>query len=83
MSFVVEAEGLVRDFGEVRALDGLSFQVKKGEIYGLIGSNGLGNSEISSPEGSKYESYASFCWVIAFFGGSYLWYHIHGLLEAL
>ena len=44
MSLAVEAEGLVKVFGEVRALDGLSFQVKNGEIYGLIGPNGAGKT---------------------------------------
>ena len=44
MSFVVEVEGLVKDFGEVRALEGLSFHVKNGEVYGLIGPNGAGKT---------------------------------------
>ena len=44
MSFAVEAEELVKVFGEVRALDGLSFQVENGEIYGLIGPNGAGKT---------------------------------------
>lgn len=38
---------------------------------------------MSSPEGSKYIWYASFCWVIALFVGSYLWYYIHGLPGAI
>jgi len=44
MSFVVEAEKLVKVFGEVRALDGLSFKVEKAEIFGLIGPNGAGKT---------------------------------------
>ena len=44
MSFVVEAEKVVKVFGEVRALDGLSFKVEKAEIYGLIGPNGAGKT---------------------------------------
>lgn len=44
MSTAVEVNELVKVFGEVRALDGLSFQIKKGEIYGLIGPNGAGKT---------------------------------------
>jgi len=44
MEFAVEAKDVVKDFGEIRALDGLSFKVKRGEIYGLIGPNGAGKT---------------------------------------
>ena len=44
MSVAVEDNELVKVFGEVRALDGLSFQMKEGEIYGLIGPNGAGKT---------------------------------------
>ena len=44
MKFAVEAEKVVKDFGEIRALDGPSFNVGQGEIYGLIGPNGAGKT---------------------------------------
>jgi len=44
MGFAVEAENLVKQFGEIRALDHLSFQVREREIYGLIGPNGAGKT---------------------------------------
>ena len=44
MSVAVEVNELVKTFGEVRALDGLSFRVNTGEIYGLIGPNGAGKT---------------------------------------
>jgi ABC-2 type transport system ATP-binding protein len=40
----IRAEGLVKTFGRVRALDGLSIEVRTGEILGLIGPNGAGKS---------------------------------------
>ena len=44
MSVAIEAEGLVKVFGNIRALDNLTFKVKPGEIYGLIGPNGAGKT---------------------------------------
>ena len=44
MECAVEAKDVVKDFGEIRALDGLSFSVRRGEIYGLIGPNGAGKT---------------------------------------
>ena len=44
MESAVEAKNVVKDFGEIRALDGLSFDVRREEIYGLIGPNGAGKT---------------------------------------
>jgi ABC-type multidrug transport system ATPase subunit len=33
------AENLVRKFGEVTAVDGISFKVEAGEVFGLLGPN--------------------------------------------
>jgi len=40
----VEVDDLVKVFGNIRALEGLSFKVEDGEIYGLIGPNGAGKT---------------------------------------
>src|SRR5215213_6192565 len=42
----VEARGLVKDFGDTRAVDGVSFAVPAGTIYGLLGPNGAGKTTI-------------------------------------
>jgi len=44
MNVAVEVKSLVKDFGSVRALDGLDFMIEKGEIFGLIGLNGAGKT---------------------------------------
>jgi ABC-2 type transport system ATP-binding protein len=40
----LEARGLVRRFGAVTALDGLSLEVQAGELYGLVGPDGAGKT---------------------------------------
>jgi ABC-2 type transport system ATP-binding protein len=40
----VEANGLVKDFGETRAVNGVSLTVSTGRIYGLLGPNGAGKT---------------------------------------
>jgi branched-chain amino acid transport system ATP-binding protein len=41
---VIRAEGLVKRFGGLRAVDGVTFQLEPGQILGLIGPNGAGKS---------------------------------------
>ncbi len=40
----VEARGLVRHYGELRAVDDVSFSVAAGEVFGLLGPNGAGKT---------------------------------------
>jgi ABC-2 type transport system ATP-binding protein len=41
---VIEAEGLVKSYGETRALAGVSFAVPAGSVLGLLGPNGAGKT---------------------------------------
>ena len=43
---VLKVEDLCMYFGGVHAVEGLSFEVKKGEIFGLIGPNGAGKTTV-------------------------------------
>ena len=40
----VEVRELVKDYGNFRAIKGISFEVNEGEIFGLIGPNGAGKT---------------------------------------
>lgn len=40
----VAASGLIKKFGNFTAVDNISFEVKKGSIYGFLGANGAGKS---------------------------------------
>jgi ABC-2 type transport system ATP-binding protein len=41
---MLELDGLVRHFDDVRAVDGVSFSVEKGQVLGFIGPNGAGKT---------------------------------------
>lgn len=40
----IEIRGLTKNFGAVRALDGLDLTVREGEVHGFLGPNGAGKS---------------------------------------
>jgi ABC-2 type transport system ATP-binding protein len=51
---VIEVESLVKTYGELRAVDGVSFAVHQGEIFGIVGPNGAGKTTIvESVEGLR------------------------------
>jgi ABC-type multidrug transport system ATPase subunit len=53
----IVVEGLRKDYGTVRAVDGVSFQVQRGEIYALLGPNGAGKtSTVEILEGHRRRS---------------------------
>ncbi|HZE48884.1 MAG TPA: ATP-binding cassette domain-containing protein [Jatrophihabitantaceae bacterium] len=62
MTDAVLAEGLVKTFGETRALDGLDLAVPEGTVVGLLGPNGAGKttavrvfSTLLRPDGGRAE----------------------------
>jgi len=44
MEPAIRADGLEKSYGDVRALDGLTFEVDRGEFFGLLGPNGAGKT---------------------------------------
>lgn len=41
---VIQVQDLVKVYGPIRAVDGISFEVKKGEVFGMLGPNGAGKT---------------------------------------
>jgi ABC-type multidrug transport system ATPase subunit len=44
MTYSIVAEGLVKQFGTTRALDGINLEVPTGTVFGLLGPNGAGKT---------------------------------------
>ncbi len=42
--FAIQTEGLTRTFGDFTAVDRITFDVKRGEIFGFLGANGAGKT---------------------------------------
>lgn len=45
-NYILEMEGITKEFPGVRALDNVTFRVAAGEIHGLVGENGAGKSTL-------------------------------------
>src|SRR3954452_10578447 len=43
-TYAIEASGLVKSFGETRAVDGVDLTVRRGAVYGVLGPNGAGKT---------------------------------------
>lgn len=43
---MIEVKSLVKRFGSIAALDGISFTIEAGSVFGLVGSNGAGKSTL-------------------------------------
>ena len=45
-TYAVDVENVVKSFGTIQALDGITLRVRQGEIYGLLGPNGSGKTTL-------------------------------------
>ena len=41
---IIKVENLYKSYGNIKALNGISFNVNKGEVFGMLGPNGAGKT---------------------------------------
>ncbi|MFA5353715.1 MAG: ABC transporter ATP-binding protein [Thermodesulfovibrionales bacterium] len=46
MESVVTAQGLIKDYGKFRAVDGIGVEISRGECFGFLGPNGAGKTTV-------------------------------------
>ncbi len=42
--YIIDVDGLIKDYGDLRAVDGISIKIPKGKIFGFLGPNGAGKT---------------------------------------